>query len=62
MFVCYSFKPPPPSEGLRPQEIASTLFISQHTVRNHLRAIYAKLEVHSQVELLRKKGYPFKQR
>ena len=42
------------AEGKRPQEVAKTLFISQHTVRNHVRAIYAKLDVHSQVELLRK--------
>jgi FixJ family two-component response regulator len=40
--------------GKAPKEIASALFISQHTVRNHLRSIYAKLGVHSQIELLRK--------
>ncbi len=42
------------AEGKRPQEVAELLFISQHTVRNHIRAIYSKLDVHSQVELLRK--------
>lgn len=32
--------------------IARTLGISEHTVRNHLKSIYAKLGVHSQEELL----------
>jgi len=41
-------------EGNSPKEIASALFISPHTVRNHLRSIYSKLGVHTQVELLRK--------
>jgi DNA-binding NarL/FixJ family response regulator len=41
-------------EGESPKEVAAALFLSQHTVRNHLRSIYAKLGVHSQLELLRK--------
>lgn len=41
-------------EGKSPKEIASALFISQHTVRNHLRSIYSKLDVHSQIELVRR--------
>lgn len=32
--------------------IARTLGISEHTVRNHLKSIYAKVGVHSQEELL----------
>jgi DNA-binding CsgD family transcriptional regulator len=32
--------------------IASTLGISPHTVRNHLKAVFRKLGVHSQEALL----------
>lgn len=38
--------------GSSPATIASTLFISVHTVRNHVKAIYRKLGVSSQVELI----------
>jgi DNA-binding NarL/FixJ family response regulator len=31
--------------------IAATLCLSSHTVRNHLAAIYCKLDVHSRVDL-----------
>lgn len=41
-------------EGKRSREIAQQLFVSVHTVRNHVRAIFRKLEVHSQVELIKK--------
>ncbi|MBW2735336.1 MAG: PAS and helix-turn-helix domain-containing protein [Deltaproteobacteria bacterium] len=38
--------------GQRVNDIASKLDISRHTVRNHLKAIYRKVGVHSQVELI----------
>jgi DNA-binding NarL/FixJ family response regulator len=34
-------------EGLDNQQIADKLFISIQTVRNHIRHIYEKLQVHS---------------
>jgi DNA-binding NarL/FixJ family response regulator len=43
-------------EGKRPRGVAQELFVSVHTVRNHVKAIFRKLEVHSQVELVRKLG------
>jgi len=38
--------------GERVPTIARDLFLSQSTVRNHLSAIYRRLGVHSQAELL----------
>jgi len=40
-------------EGQRASAIAADLFVSRSTVRNHLSSIYAKLGVHSQVDLIR---------
>ena len=40
------------SAGQRVGAIAERLGVSEHTVRNHLKAVYRKLDVHSQVELL----------
>ena len=39
-------------EGHRVRGIASQLFLSQHTVRNHLKRIFRKLGVSSQGELV----------
>jgi DNA-binding NarL/FixJ family response regulator len=36
------------------QDVASTLDLSPNTVRNHVKSVFAKLRVHSQVELLSK--------
>jgi DNA-binding NarL/FixJ family response regulator len=41
-------------DGLRVSQVSKALFVSEHTVRNHLKAIFDKLEVHSQTELLAK--------
>lgn len=38
------------AQGHTNQEIATLLFISENTVRNHLANIYAKLEVHNRAE------------
>jgi DNA-binding CsgD family transcriptional regulator len=40
-------------DGHRVSAIAADMFLSQSTVRNHLSSIYAKLGVHSQVDLIR---------
>jgi DNA-binding NarL/FixJ family response regulator len=41
-------------DGQRLGQIAKALFISPHTVRNHLKVIFRKLDVHSQSELMHK--------
>jgi DNA-binding NarL/FixJ family response regulator len=41
-------------DGHRLGQIAKALFISEHTVRNHLKVIFRKLDVHSQGELMRR--------
>ena len=40
-------------EGSVTADVASALSISPHTARNHTKAIFRKLGVHSQIELLR---------
>jgi DNA-binding CsgD family transcriptional regulator len=44
--------------GRRVSSIAPLLFISPHTVRNHLQSIYRKVGVRSQSELIDKLGSP----
>ena len=41
-------------DGIRISQVAQALFISKETVRNHVKAIFQKLDVHSQEELLAK--------
>ncbi len=40
--------------GERVPAIAQSLFISQHTVRNHLKSIYRKVDVNTQSELIQR--------
>jgi len=40
------------AEGLRTRDIAATLRVSDHTVRMHMKNIYAKLEVQGRAEAL----------
>jgi DNA-binding NarL/FixJ family response regulator len=40
------------SQGLKNHDIAERLFISDHTVRHHISAIFAKLEVSDRLELI----------
>jgi len=42
------------AEGRRAKEIARRLWLSETTVRNHIRAILRELEAHSQLEALSK--------
>ena len=40
------------AQGRDPVRIQDMLFVSYHTVRNHIKSIYRKLDVHSRQELL----------
>jgi DNA-binding NarL/FixJ family response regulator len=40
------------SQGLKNHEIADRLFVSDHTVRHHVGALYAKLDVSDRLELI----------
>ncbi|PZG19481.1 ATP-binding protein [Nonomuraea aridisoli] len=41
------------AQGMTNREVATALFLSRHTVDSHLRHAFAKLDVHSRVELTR---------
>jgi DNA-binding CsgD family transcriptional regulator len=48
-------------EGERVTRIAAAMYLSPSTIRNHLSAIYAKVGVHSQDELValfRQRNHP----
>jgi DNA-binding NarL/FixJ family response regulator len=42
------------ADGFSNKEIADKLFVSVHTIRNHLYKIYEKLQVHSRIEAVNK--------
>jgi DNA-binding NarL/FixJ family response regulator len=44
--------------GQRISQIARRLFVSPHTVRNHVKAIFHKLDLHSQTQLLERSAEP----
>lgn len=44
------------AKGFRYKEIADQLFLSQETIRTHIRNIYVKLQVNSRSEALKKTG------
>jgi len=44
------------AKGFRYKEIADLLFLSQETIRTHIRNIYEKLQVNSRSEALKKTG------
>lgn len=44
------------AQGMTNREIASTLFISEHTVRNHVGHLFAKLGVNSRTQAVVKAG------
>jgi DNA-binding NarL/FixJ family response regulator len=44
------------SRGVRVKDVAASLNLSPHTVRNHLKSLFRKLGAHSQAELVRRYG------
>jgi len=40
------------SEGLTPAEVAERLFLSEHTVHEHIRHLYEDLDCHSRAQLV----------
>ena len=42
------------SEGLNYRSIAEKLFLSPHTIKSHIKNIYAKLHVHTRAEAVKK--------
>lgn len=44
------------ARGLRVKDVAGQLSLSHHTVRNHLKAIFRKVDAHSQAELVMRYG------
>lgn len=40
-------------EGLDNEEIACRLFLSPHTVKNHVKSVYAKLGIHEKAEFVK---------
>ncbi len=44
------------ARGRRVKDVAKQLSVSHHTVRNHLKSIFRKLDVHSQAELVLRFG------
>ena len=40
-------------EGFSNEEIADTLYLSPHTVKNHIKSVYAKLGIHEKSEFIR---------
>ena len=45
------------AKGFRYKEIADQLFLSQETIRTHIRNIYIKLQVNSRADALKKTGF-----
>lgn len=40
-------------EGLEKEEIAARLFLSPHTIKNHIKSVYAKLGIHAKSEFFK---------